>query len=143
MPLSQAAFAAAGIGMFVKSSIETDIASIIYSEDEFGYKRHNVKQSFFPFSGKTPEQIMAIIGGNLVSQFTKVFWANYGQVFDAVELEQAENEVNFYDLNRTKQWEIIKAKVEEMVKEIEEEQPEPAMEDINEPDTTDNTDTTE
>jgi hypothetical protein len=125
---------------FVKSSIESDIASIIYSEDEFGYKRYNVKQSFFPFSGKTPEQIMAVIGGNQVSQFTKVFWANYGFIFDSVELEQAELNVNFYDLNRTKQWEIISAKVEELMSQIEEEQPEPAMEDINQ--TTDKTDTT-
>lgn len=122
---------------FVKSAIESDIASIIYSEDERGYKKYNVKQSFFPFSGKTPEQIMAVIGGNQVSNFTKVFWGNFGFVFDQIELEQ--KEVDFYDLARDKQWALIVEKVKQIENQISIEQPEPEMTDIN---TTD-TDTTE
>ncbi|MFM6993726.1 MAG: hypothetical protein ACKOWO_01270 [Sediminibacterium sp.] len=117
---------------FVKMSIESDIASIIYSEDERELKKYKVKQAFFPFSGKTPEQINAIIAGNQVTSFTKVFWANYGQIFDAVEMEQAENNIDFYSLAKSKQWEIIKAKVESMEAEIETENPEPVLPDLNE-----------
>lgn len=120
---------------FVKSAIESDIASIIYSEDERGYKKYNVKQSFFPFSGKTPEQIMALIGGNQVSQFTKVFYANFGFIFDSIELEQTETD--FYDLARDKQWKLIVEKVKEIENQIEVEQPEPQMGDINSTDKTD------
>ncbi len=118
---------------FVKSAIESDIASIIYSEDELGYKKYNVKQSFFPFSGKTPEQIMAVIGGNQVSNFTKVFWGNFGFVFDQIELEQ--KEVDFYDLARDKQWALIVEKVKQIENQISIEQPEPGMTDINTTDT--------
>ena len=112
---------------FVKSAIETDIASIIYSEDERALKKYNVKQSFFPFSGKTPEQITLLMGGNSVTSFTKCFYANFGQVFDIVEMEQANNSVDFYDLDRTKQMQLIEKVVNDILANIEEEQPEPQM----------------
>lgn len=115
---------------FVKSSIEQDIASIIYSEDEVGLKKYNIKQSFFPFSGKTPEQIAMIVGGNTVSKFTKVFWANFGVIFDELELEQAENGVNFYTLNRKKMYELIKIKVDTIISELDTDIDEPKI-DLN------------
>lgn len=116
---------------FVKSAIETDIASIIYSEDERGLQKYNVKQSFFPFSGKTPEQITLLMGTANVTSFTKCFYANFGSIFDTIEMEQANAAVDFYDLARDKQFELITAKVNEILAEIEKENPEPQMEDIN------------
>ena len=112
---------------FVKSAIETDIASIIYSEDERSLKKYNVKQSFFPFSGKTPEQITLLMGTNNVTAFTKCFYANFGQIFDAVEMEQANGAVDFYDLDRIKQMELIEKAVNDILSKIEEELPEPQM----------------
>jgi len=117
---------------FVKMAIEGDIASIIYSEDERALLRYNVKQSFFPFSGKSPDEIKLIVTGTDVTTFTKVFYANFGQVFDQIELEQA-GTVDFYYLSRDKQWELIQKKVEEIIKEVEDEEPEiPVMGEFNE-----------
>lgn len=78
---------------------------------------------------------MALIGGNQVSQFTKVFYANFGFIFDSIELEQTETD--FYDLARDKQWKLIVEKVKEIENQIEVEQPEPQMGDINSTDKTD------
>jgi hypothetical protein len=127
----------------VKSSIYDDIMGIIYSEDERGLKKYNVKKSFHPFSGKSPEQITLLMGGKDISKFTKVFYANFGFVFDQVELEQATQaeSVDFYDLARPVQLRLITAKVNEIMAEIEKETPEPQIGTINDttnPDTGDN-----
>jgi len=112
---------------FVKSAIESDIASIIYSEDERGLKKYNVKQSFYPFSGKSPEQITLLMGGTDISKFTKVFYANFGFIFDMVEQEQAVAGLDFYDMARPRQLSLIEAKVNKIIAEIEKETPEPQL----------------
>ena len=83
-----------------------------------------MKQSFYPFSGKTPEDIRLIVSGNDVTKFTKVFYANFGQVFDAIELEQANSGMDFYVMTREKQWSLIEAKVNEIITQVEAEEPE-------------------
>lgn len=101
---------------FIKSSIEDDIAGVIYSESERDLLKYNVRKSWFPFNGKTPEQIAAVIAsGNLVPYETKVFWANFSYIFDIIELE----EPSFFYMARDKQLEIINAKVKELVEKIE------------------------
>lgn len=117
---------------FVKSAIETDIASIIYSEDERGLKKYNVKQSFFPFSGKTPEQITLLMGTNNITMFTKCFYSNFGQVFDTIEMEQAALGLDFYDMARPRQLTLIEANVNAIIAKIEVENPEPQIEQIDE-----------
>ena len=107
---------------FVKSAIESDIASIIYSEDERALMKYNVQQSFYPFSGKTPEQVNIVTQGSDVTQFTKVFYANFGYVFDEIEREQAG--VDFYYLARDKQWALIEKKVNEIIVEVDADAPE-------------------
>ena len=51
--------------------------------------------------------------------FTKVFWANYGYIFDMTELEYSEKGADFFYMPRMKQWEIIKSYVDNILKEIE------------------------
>lgn len=105
---------------FIKSSIEDDIAGVIYSESERDLLKYNVKKSWFPFNGKTPEQIAVVIAStDLVPYDMKVFWANFSYIFDMIELEQGKNSVDFYYLSRDKQWEIISAKIESLKTEIE------------------------
>ena len=105
---------------FIKSSIEDDIAGVIYSESERDLQKYNVKKSWFPFNGKTSEQIATIIASNdLVPYETKIFWANFSYIFDIIELEQSKQGNDFYYLSREKQLEIINAKIKELSTEIE------------------------
>jgi len=106
---------------FIKGAIEDDIAGIIYSESERDLLKYNVKKSWYPFNGKSPEQIATIIAtDNLVPYQTKVFWANFGSIFDFVELEQSATGKDFFYLTRDKQWAIIEAKIKELTSSIEE-----------------------
>lgn len=105
---------------FIKSSIEDDIAGVIYSESERDLLKYNVKKSWFPFNGKTPEQVASIVASDaLVPYSTRVFWANFSYIFDMIELEQSAKAVDFFYLPRDKQWAIIEAKVNEIIAEVE------------------------
>lgn len=105
---------------FIKSSIEDDIAGVIYSESERELLKYNVRKSWYPFNGKTPEQIASIIASNnLVPYETKVFWANFSHIFDIIELEQSKKGVDFFYMNRDKQLVIINAKIAELMTEVE------------------------
>lgn len=109
---------------FIKSSIEDDIAGVIYSESERDLLKYNVRKSWYPFNGKTPEQVaVAMTTPNLVPNEIKVFWANFSYIFDVIELEQAELNVDFYNLPRSKQKEIIDEKVTSIMSTIEAEMP--------------------
>ena len=46
-----------------------------------------------------------------VPKFYKVLYSSFGFVFDEVERENP----GFYNLNRAKQWELLKAKVESLM----------------------------
>ena len=106
---------------FIKGAIEDDIAGIIYSESERELLKYNVRKSWYPFNGKTPEQIAAIIATtDLVPYETKVFWANFGYIFDVVDLEQSAKGLDFFYLQRDKQWELLEAKVKEIIVKIDE-----------------------
>ena len=122
---------------FVKDSIESDIAGIIYSEDERSLLKYNIKRAFFPFTGKSDEEIRILITSpGIVSQRTKVFYANFGIVFDSVEMAQAESGVDFYYLSKQKQYELIQAEVDRIMATLEEEQPEEPEIETSEEETT-------
>ena len=105
---------------FIKSSIEDDIAGVIYSESDRDMLKYNVKKSWYPFNGKSPEQIATITASlDLVPYRTRVFWANFSYIFDLIELEQSETGTDFYYLSRKKQFEVIKSKIDEIIKQVE------------------------
>ena len=94
-------------------------------------KKYNVKKSFNPFSGKSPEQITLLMGGNDISKETKVLYANFGFIFDKIEMEQAEIGFDFYDFARQRQLTLIEEAINGIIKTLESENPEPKIGEIN------------
>lgn len=100
---------------------------MIYSESERELQKYNVKKSWFPFNGKTPEQISTIVASiDLVPYETKVFWANFSYIFDMIELEQVDNGVDFFYLPRDRQWAIIQEKIKQITADVEKNKPKEA-----------------
>jgi hypothetical protein len=95
---------------FVKSSIEDDIARIVYADNPAALARHFTKKAFFPFPGDSPETIAMKMAQSYVPQIYKTLYSTFGFIFDEIERETP----GFYTLNRTKQWEIIEKKLLEM-----------------------------
>lgn len=107
---------------FIKSSIEDDIARIVYSESQRDLLKYEVQKKWFPFNGKTSEEITAIIAtNNLVPNDMKILYANFAYIFDMIELEGGD--FDFYQAPKDKQWEIIKKKILEIANTIKAEMP--------------------
>ena len=105
-----------GADDFVKQEVMNDIARILYADDPHAYYRYKTKQAFYPFEGKTKEQVAVILAGNLVSEDVKVLWANFGFIFDEIAQQQAGQGIDFYLLNKIRQTELVDAKVAEIKK---------------------------
>ena len=97
---------------FIKQSIEDDIARVLYQDNPEQLSKHFTKQSFAPFSGMTPEQVVLLANSSLVPLRERLLWANFGWLFDTIERENP----TFYELTRDKQRAIIDTHIEEIIK---------------------------
>ena len=99
---------------FIKQAVEDDIARIIYSENPAELIKYQVQKKFYPFPGLSKEQIYFIFSQGTVTNFDRVFWSNYGGVFQYLEL----NVPDFYILTIERQWQLIEERVNEIAAEV-------------------------
>jgi hypothetical protein len=88
---------------FIKSSINDDIARIIYQDDPLSMAKYNIMRAFNPFSDKTPEEITFLMASPYVSEFSKTLYANYGLIFDEIMFEHPD----FFIMKKELQWKLI------------------------------------
>lgn len=104
-----------GAPSFMRDAISNDLAEIIYVGDEIGLLKYETKHRFFPFNGKTPDEIAMLVASNHVSEFTKVLYSNFEAIFKDIELEKPE----FWLMKSyAKQWGIVQAKTQEYIDEL-------------------------
>lgn len=108
---------------FVIKEVEEDIAQIMYEDDERELLKFHTMRHFFPFNGKTKQEIQLIVAKpNLCLDEVKVLWANFSYIFDDLELDFRAKSVDFYRLSREKQKEALDKKIEEILNKLPEEQ---------------------
>lgn len=88
---------------FIKSSINDDIAQVIYQDDPLSMAKYNVMRAFNPFSDKSAEEITFLMAGPYVSEFSKTLYANYGLIFDEIMFEHPD----FFNMKKEIQWKLI------------------------------------
>lgn len=98
------------------SEIQADIMRNIFANSPDDFRKWIVMDSFKPFRGKTNEQKMSIMASGNTTKFYKVLFENYENIFNEIDLETPD----FYIMDRNKQWDIIKTKVEELIGELDE-----------------------
>jgi hypothetical protein len=108
-----------GAPSFVKDDILADLAEIVFAGDTLGLKIYQVKRRFFPFNGKTEDEIAMLLGTTLVPQRLKVLYANFERIFSDIEAEAPD----FWVLDKTpdgikKQIEIVNDMVQKYVDEL-------------------------
>lgn len=104
---------------FVKKSIEDDIAQILYEGDSRMLNKYETMNYFFPFNGKNKKEIEVIVTNpNMINEETKILWANFAWIFDEIEIDFADKDIDFYMLERKKQKEAIDNKIQEIIKTI-------------------------
>lgn len=111
-----------GVPSYIKKEIVKDITQKLYADKPNEILKINIKEKFYPFNGKTENEITVAITSGLVSNYNKFLYANYDLIFDELEQENSTNEVNFYKLEPNRQKELLKLKVQVFITEIENEQ---------------------
>jgi len=99
---------------YIRESINSDIADIIYADDQTELSHIRIKNKHFPFPGKTDFEIQNIILNNLATRFNQVLYANFDNIFDMIEMD----DIKFYQMTYKKQREIVSGKVEEIILEL-------------------------
>jgi hypothetical protein len=108
---------------FVKVAVEDDIAEVLYEDDPRELLKYKTKKYFFPFSGKTKDEIkLCVTSPRLVPEKIRVLWANFSYILDELEQDFKKNGVDFYRIPREKQREAINKKVDELIEQNKEQE---------------------
>jgi len=100
---------------FVKAGIQMDIARLMYIDNPEELERFKTRQFFFPYSGKTKEEIMFIVANLPAKDPVKVLWESYGWIFDDIALEQSKNGKNFYEFRLSVQKKLLDKKIKSII----------------------------
>lgn len=100
--------------VFVKQSIYDDIARINYTDDKAGYEKYLTMNYFYPYTGKTQEEIMQIINSVPPTDEKRILWEIFGWVFADIEMEYIGRKTNFYELSRSVQWKAIQKRIQKV-----------------------------
>lgn len=103
-----------GSPAYVKDEINKDIARKLYADNPHELLEIETKAKYYPFNGKTESEINNIILNDLTTQYNKVLYANFNNIFSQLEEEQELLGLNFYMIEPKKQSELVKAKVKEL-----------------------------
>lgn len=107
---------------YVRQEITSDIVEQQFVDKPIEIKKIKVKQLFFPFPDKSQTEIIFIISNNLTSEFNKVLWSNFDNIFSSLEMDAEKVNLYFYDYTFEKQKELLDQKVQEIISQIEPEQ---------------------
>ncbi|MCX6329094.1 MAG: hypothetical protein NTZ85_06200 [Bacteroidia bacterium] len=100
---------------FIKDTISEDIARIMYHDNPVELSKILTKKMFFPFSGKTQEEINLSLESENVPEEIKTLYFNYGWIFDEIASEEAQKGNNFWTFERNEQKKLIDAKIATLI----------------------------
>lgn len=112
---------AAGGSVEAQNIIDDEIIRLDYSDSPEMMKRHETKRVFKPFRDKTEDETKMIVSTLSTTNKYRVLWEFFNEIFSEIELEQGNNGVDFYSLELTKQVEIVEAKTQEFIDELQKE----------------------
>lgn len=100
----------------ILDEIDMDIIRNLYANEPEKIRKIEVQANLYPFSGKTKEEKAIIRAQRAARQEDLVLDANYGWVFDEIELQNPK----FYEMAQEKQREILKKFIKKLMKQINE-----------------------
>lgn len=108
-----------GAPQFLLATIDDDLATITYAGDPVAMLEYRVQRAFFPFMGKSPDEVAALLSSQYVPKFTKVLYCNFGDIFTELKEENPE----FYTMDTRKQNDLVENKVQEFIAKLAADEP--------------------
>jgi len=105
---------------YIVSAIETDIMRQKFIDNPLEFQKYEIKSKFFPFKGKTRDEIGVIINSGIVRQEDIILYNYFETIFAEIEDEllAGAEKVWFYDMTAAMQKEQIRKKIEQIKGEI-------------------------
>lgn len=104
-----------GAGAHVKYAINKKILGKMYIDQPKELLKIETQEKYFPFPGKSQDEINFIIVSNITTKYNAVLYANFGFVFNDVEYLSSKRSIDFYEMDETMQRTLITAKVNEII----------------------------
>lgn len=99
-----------GAPSFLRDSINLDLAELVFVGDQIGLLQYRVKRKYFPFNGKSEDEIAILMSSEFVSKREKILYANFESIFLEIQTENPD----FYVMNDPdKQFQIVEDKIKE------------------------------
>ena len=115
----RAAAVAAEVPAEVLGAIDSEIFRIDTADNPDEFAEHEIRRDLNPFEGKRREEVQFIISGQLAPRRQIILYTCYGFIFDLILSEKPK----FWMLDKDKQMDILYAKVDEIIAEMESEKP--------------------
>jgi hypothetical protein len=109
-----------GAPSFMKDSVGSDLAEIIFAGDTLGLIKYRTKKKYFPFNGNSVDEVALLLSSPDVPRRAKVLYSNFESIFTDIEGETP----NFYFIQSpAAQAKVVTDKVNEYIAEIKAEAP--------------------
>ena len=103
-----------GAPSFTRDVINNDIAEIIFTGDDEALEKYKIRHKFYPFNGKTTDEISLQLSSQYVSEETKILYSNFEAIFTEIEI----NDDKFYQKKYKEQRQIVDETVKKWKDEI-------------------------
>lgn len=108
-----------GAASHVKKAINTKIINKIYIDQPIEILKIETKDKYFPFPGKSTEEINFILANGKTTKFYETLYSHFDLVFSDLEYESSRMNLQFYQMEETLQRKLIYAKVNEIILQME------------------------
>jgi len=99
---------------FVRAKLNADIAEQTFVDQPEEFNKYQVKQRFYPFSGKTMDEVNFLMGMDYTPFRTKVLYANFDMLFKRAEKENT----GFWMFKQDKQEAILDQYLDELEQQL-------------------------
>jgi hypothetical protein len=107
-----------GAPSHVKDAINDKITKKIYADQPRAILKIETKNKFDPFAGKTEAEINFILASDLTTQYNKVLYANFHNIFKELEFDFGVKNIDFYELNEAVQRIAVTGKVTAIIAQL-------------------------
>lgn len=107
-----------GLSQHAKNALNDDYLEIMYADDKDTLIKLRIKDKFYPFSGKTEQEVRMIINSGEVTRKMVILYNFFDDIFDDIDNEIGDR---FYIMPYSQQKEQISNKVQLIMNDIDEE----------------------
>lgn len=109
-----------GASGYIVASIEADIMREKYIDAPLEFQKYESKQKYFPFRGKSKDEVQSIIISGMVRESDIILYNYFETIFSELEQEFLDKKIWFYDMEPRLQRDAINNKVREILAQVNE-----------------------